>query len=105
MSFMSSSLKSIVPTPRERPLFVEVDLSHYTCPVCKDVFKDCVQLPCGHKCCNSCVDELFPPDSTEDGQCPVQEEESTSTNSGLSLGVGTIDFKLMKLITLNSLNV
>ena len=69
------SLKSIVPTPRERPLFVEVDLSHYTCPVCKDVFKDCVQLPCGHKCCNSCVDELFPPDSTEDGQCPVQEED------------------------------
>lgn len=72
---MSSSLKSIVPTPRGKAQFVEVELSHYTCPVCKDVFKDCVQLPCGHKCCNICVDELFPPDSTEDGQCPVQEED------------------------------
>ena len=71
---LSGSLRSIIPTPRDNPEFVELDLRHYTCPVCNNVLKDCVQLPCGHKVCETCVDTLFT-DSSLDGQCPINDED------------------------------
>ncbi|XP_071159830.1 TNF receptor-associated factor 3-like [Mytilus edulis] len=72
MSSMSS--RSIISTPAETPEFVELDLRNNSCPICNNVLRDCVQLPCGHKTCESCIDQLFN-NSISEGTCPVNDED------------------------------
>ena len=68
------SSRSIISTPAETPEFVELDLRNNSCPICHNVLRDCVQLPCGHKTCESCIDQLFT-NSISEGICPVNDED------------------------------
>ncbi|XP_052057910.1 TNF receptor-associated factor 3-like [Mytilus californianus] len=73
----SISSRSIISTPVEIPEFVEIDLRNNSCPICRNVLRDCVQLPCGHKTCESCIDQLFN-NSISEGTCPVNDEDCFS---------------------------
>ena len=65
----------LVSTPEDIPQFVRMDLTNYTCPVCRNILRDCLQLPCGHKVCGDpCIQQLFP-DSLSDGTCPINDED------------------------------
>ncbi|XP_036842534.1 nuclear factor 7, ovary [Oncorhynchus mykiss] len=46
--------------------FQEEDLS---CPVCRDIFKDPVLVPCGHSLCETCLRETWK--QRESRECPV----------------------------------
>uniref|UniRef100_A0A669C6W3 Protein NLRC3 n=1 Tax=Oreochromis niloticus TaxID=8128 RepID=A0A669C6W3_ORENI len=51
-----------------------------TCPVCKDVMKNPVQLSCEHWCCKLCLSsELDESDSTADCPCPQCGKKSRKT--------------------------
>ncbi|XP_070774822.1 E3 ubiquitin/ISG15 ligase TRIM25-like [Enoplosus armatus] len=45
-----------------------------TCPVCRDIFKDPRQLPCGHSMCMVCLENLLDHSSDTPFPCPVCRE-------------------------------
>ncbi|XP_038574644.1 E3 ubiquitin-protein ligase TRIM8-like isoform X2 [Micropterus salmoides] len=46
-----------------------------TCPVCRDIFKDPRQLPCGHSMCKGCLDNVIDHSSDTLLPCPVCRED------------------------------
>ena len=47
-------------------------VQRHLCPMCELVLKDAVQLPCcGHRCCESCVDEILSQRATT--KCPAPQ--------------------------------
>lgn len=41
-----------------------------TCPVCRDIFKDPRQLPCGHSMCMGCLENMMDHSSDMPFRCP-----------------------------------
>jgi TNF receptor-associated factor 2 len=66
MSFASSTGGALTPE------FVAVD-AKYKCTLCRRALNQAHQLPCGHRICRPCVDDLFA--SASQVSCPSGEED------------------------------
>nr|XP_020506583.1 E3 ubiquitin-protein ligase Midline-1-like isoform X3 [Labrus bergylta] len=58
----------------ERPTMADTNMVNLeemlTCPVCRDIFKDPRQLPCGHSLCMSCLESMLDLASNVPFRCP-----------------------------------
>ena len=63
-----------IQTPPGNPEFVKLD-DKYKCQKCHNVVRDSMQTPCGHRICQTCVDEMFSGPVGKSVQCPANEED------------------------------
>ena len=72
---MESSKASLKPSlsAAEIPQFVDKLQEKYVCPVCNSVLRNAMQLQCGHKICEICIDPLFGENTK--ASCPVKTDE------------------------------
>ncbi|XP_068733414.1 TNF receptor-associated factor 3-like [Montipora capricornis] len=42
----------------------------YKCVKCSQILHDPMQFPCGHRCCNECVNAMFAVENGDHGKCP-----------------------------------
>ncbi|XP_041847249.1 E3 ubiquitin-protein ligase Midline-1-like isoform X2 [Melanotaenia boesemani] len=71
-----------------------------TCPVCQDIFKDPLQLPCGHSMCTRClenlVDHLLADTSFRCPDCRATFGETVRVQKSYALANIAEEFKLNK---------
>lgn len=60
--------------------FTEEDFS---CPVCCDIFKEPVILPCSHSVCKGCVQQFW--ETKEYRECPICRKTSSMSDPPLNL--------------------
>ncbi|XP_056304561.1 E3 ubiquitin-protein ligase TRIM35-like [Danio aesculapii] len=65
----------------------------YVCPVCQDVFKSPVILPCSHSCCQECLQQFWKIKKTR--QCPVCKKRS-GNNPLLNLALKSLCESFLK---------
>uniref|UniRef100_A0A4W5JZU9 Uncharacterized protein n=1 Tax=Hucho hucho TaxID=62062 RepID=A0A4W5JZU9_9TELE len=63
-----------------RSFFQEED---FLCPVCFDIFRDPVVLPCSHSACKTCMEEYWK--HKDDRECPVCRKRSSMPSPAVSL--------------------
>ncbi len=49
---------------------ISVNLDQFTCPVCLDLMKDPVTIPCGHSYCMNCITDVWNQDRKGIYRCP-----------------------------------
>uniref|UniRef100_A0A3B4DI93 RING-type domain-containing protein n=1 Tax=Pygocentrus nattereri TaxID=42514 RepID=A0A3B4DI93_PYGNA len=52
---------------------------HFRCPVCTDVLKDPVSIPCGHSYCKTCIQTYWTKPTLENSYCCPQCRKSFRT--------------------------
>ncbi|XP_077069997.1 zinc-binding protein A33-like isoform X2 [Siphateles boraxobius] len=65
----------------KRP-FIEED---FTCPVCRDIFKDPVLLQCGHSLCRDCTQQYWTTKGSR--ECPMCRKRTTNKNPPVNLAL------------------
>ena len=70
---LQSNIPSFLQTPPGKPEFVNLSQKHQ-CLVCTNVMRDAVMTRCGHRCCESCLPELYNPQNKSPVMCPGNEE-------------------------------
>ncbi|XP_037388882.1 uncharacterized protein si:ch211-281l24.3 isoform X5 [Pygocentrus nattereri] len=56
---------------------------HFRCPVCTDVLKDPVSIPCGHSYCKTCIQTYWTKPTLENSYCCPQCRKSFRTRPAL----------------------
>ncbi|XP_016370608.1 tripartite motif-containing protein 35-like [Sinocyclocheilus rhinocerous] len=56
---------------------------HFYCPICCDIFRDPVLLPCSHSICNSCVKTFWNRRGTQ--ECPICRTVSSNPNPPINI--------------------
>ncbi len=77
---------------------ISVDQKDFTCPVCLDLLKDPVAIPCGHSYCKSCITDCW----NEEDEKRVYSCPQCRPNSLLTVTLELEMFSVMSVLEENT---